>query len=132
MYECTVNQEESVVKKRPQTNTDVNETSLNADGMPNADRKETDVISNLFVSKINCSMTLSLKSSDTTWTWEDVVWINVLYNIYLNFGSVYGLYLIFSGQCKIATIFTCKFAVCVILFNKINLMSAESIFRHMV
>lgn len=35
---------------------------------------------------------------------DDLIWKNVMFFVYLHLGSFWGLYLIFTGQCKIVTI----------------------------
>lgn len=49
------------------------------------------------------------QTTDAAWTIKDIVWKNVLFFVYLHLGSFYGFYLIFTGQCKIATILMCMF-----------------------
>jgi len=43
-------------------------------------------------------------ADDAPWGFKDLVWKNIAFFVYLHLGSFYGLYLIFTGQCKIATI----------------------------
>lgn len=48
--------------------------------------------------------------TDASWTFNDLVWKNVAFFVYLHLGSFYGLYQIFTGQCKIATILMGEFS----------------------
>lgn len=46
-----------------------------------------------------------LQSDDASWTFDDLVWKNIFFFVYLHLGSFYGIYQILTGQCKLATIF---------------------------
>lgn len=48
------------------------------------------------------------RKSDVKTTWDDLLWRNIIYLAYLHLGGVYGLYLLFTGQCKIATVLMSK------------------------
>lgn len=50
-----------------------------------------------------------VQSSDASWKFEDIVWKNVAFFVYLHLGSAYGIYQVFTGQCKIATVLMGKF-----------------------
>lgn len=42
---------------------------------------------------------------------KDLVWKNIMFFVYLHIGSFYGIYLILTGQCTIATILMSKFNI---------------------
>lgn len=50
-----------------------------------------------------------IQASDASWKFEDIVWKNVGFFVYLHLGSAYGIYQVFTGQCKIATVLMGKF-----------------------
>lgn len=52
-----------------------------------------------------------VQSSDASWKFEDIVWKNVAFFVYLHLGSAYGIYQVFTGQCKIATVLMGKFRI---------------------
>lgn len=48
------------------------------------------------------------RKSEYKTTWDDLLWFNIIYLAYLHLGGVYGLYLLFTGQCKISTVLMSK------------------------